>query len=177
MSDEDSPLTALFVNFAILSVFAIGGVNAAIPEMHRQAVDVQGWMTNQRFADLFAIAQAAPGPNAILVTLIGWDVAGFPGALVATLAMIGPASVLAFFAGGIWHRFRYARWRIAIQAGITPITVGLVASSAYLLARTADTGIVAVAITLATGAAVYMTRIHPLIFLAIGAVLGAAGLV
>ncbi len=177
MSEDDSPLTALFLNFAILSVFAIGGVNAAIPEMHRQAVDVHSWMTNQRFADLFAIAQAAPGPNAILVTLIGWEVAGFPGALAATLAMIGPASVLAFFAGRIWHRFRYARWRIVIQAGITPITVGLVAASAYVLARAADTGIVAVAITLATAAAVYLTRIHPLILLAIGAALGAAGLV
>ncbi len=165
------------MNFAILSLFAIGGVNAAIPEMHRQAVAVHGWMSDQRFTDLFAIAQAAPGPNIIIVTLIGWEVAGLAGALTATLAMIGPTSVLAYFAGRLWHRFRGARWRIAIQAGITPVTVGLVAASAYLLARTADTGIVAAAITLATAAAVYLTRLHPLIFLAIGAALGAAGLI
>jgi Chromate transporter len=138
MSEDDSPLTALFLNFAILSFFAIGGVNAAIPEMHRQAVDVHGWMTNQRFADLFAIAQAAPGPNAILVTLIGWDVAGVPGALAATLAMIGPASVLpsspgasatdsAMRAGGspfrrASRRSRSGSWRRVLMCSPAPQT-------------------------------------------------------
>lgn len=177
MNEDELPLGALFLNFAIFSVFAIGGVNAAIPEMHRQAVAVHGWMSDRRFADLFAIAQAAPGPNAIIATLIGWDVAGLAGVLVATFAMIGPTSLLAYLVGGLWHRFRHARWRIAIQAGVTPMTVGLVASSAYLLARAGDKSVAAVAITLATGAAVYFTRIHPLAFLAIGAALGAAGLV
>ena len=71
---------ALASIFALLSFFAIGGANAVIPEMHRQAVDVHGWMTSQRFTDLFAIAQAAPGPNIIIVTLIGWEVAGIAGA-------------------------------------------------------------------------------------------------
>ena len=73
------------VQFAILSLFAVGGVMAVIPEMHRQAVEVSHWMTERQFADLFAIAQAAPGPNIIIVTLIGFQVAGFAGAIVATL--------------------------------------------------------------------------------------------
>ncbi len=177
MSEDELPLGALFVNFAILSVFAIGGVNATIPEMHRQAVDVHHWMANERFTDLFAIAQAAPGPNVIIVTLIGWEVAGLAGALLATLAMVGPTSVLAYFVGQLWHRFRFAGWRIAIQNGITPITIGLVAASTFVLARVADTSVVAVAITLGTAAALYFTRLHPLIFFALGAALGAAGLV
>ena len=132
---------------------------------------------SQRFTDLFAIAQAAPGPNIIIVTLIGWEVAGVLGALVATLAMIGPTSVLAYCVGRIWHRFREARWRIAIQDGVTPLTLGLVAASAYVLARAADTGPVAVVLTLTTAVVLTLTRLHPFLFLAAGAVLGAVGLI
>lgn len=176
MSDDDGKLWALAATFALLSVFAIGGANAVIPEMHRQAVDVQGWMTSGRFTDLFAIAQAAPGPNIIIVTLIGWEVAGLAGALVATLAMTGPTSVLAYVVGRAWHRFRQARWRIAIQNGMTPVTIGLVAASAYVLSRAADTGLAAVALTLVAAVVLAVTRLHPFIFLGLGAALGAAGM-
>ena len=84
------PLTSLFGYFALLSLFAVGGANAAIPEMHRIAVDVMHWMSDRQFADMFAIAQMSPGPNVIIVALIGYHVAGFAGAGVATTAMCGP---------------------------------------------------------------------------------------
>jgi chromate transporter len=177
MSNDHSPLSALFFSFAFLSLFTIGGVNAALPEIQRQVVHVHGWMTDQRFADLFAIAQAAPGPNIIVVTLIGWEIAGIAGALVTTFAMFVPTSVVAYIVGHFWHRFRQARWRIVIQAGVTPITVGLVAATAYLLGRAVDTSVVAVLITAASAVALTLTRIHPLVFLALGAALGAAGFV
>jgi chromate transporter len=175
--NDDSPLAALSINFLILSLFTIGGINASVPEMHRLVVDVHGWMSDERFADLFAIAQAAPGPNLIIVTLIGWEVAGVAGALAATLAIIGPTSVAAYFVGQVWHRFRHARWRIAIQAGVTPITIGLVASTAFVIGRGVDTSIVAAGITVGSAIALYLTQLHPLIFLAVGAALGAAGLI
>jgi chromate transporter len=175
MSEDHSPLSALFFNFALLSFFTIGGVNAALPEIHRQVVEVHGWMTDQRFADLFAIAQAVPGPNIIVVTLIGWEVAGIAGALLTTAAMFVPTSVIAYVVGQFWHRFRHARWRIAIQAGVTPISIGLVAASAFLIGRAVDTGIVAVVLTIVTAAALTLTRLHPLVFLGIGAALGALG--
>jgi chromate transporter len=177
MSGDEARLWTLATLFALLSFFAIGGANAVIPEMHRQAVDIQGWMTSQRFTDLFAIAQAAPGPNIIIVTLIGLEVAGGIGALVATLAMLVPTSVLAYLVARIWDRFRHARWRIAIQAGMTPITIGLVAASAYVLTRAADTSLVAFGLTLAAAVTLTLTRLHPLLFLTAGAALGAAGLV
>ena len=53
--------------------------------MHRVAVDVQHWMSDKQFADLFAISQLSPGPNVLIVTLIGYSVAGIAGALVATV--------------------------------------------------------------------------------------------
>jgi chromate transporter len=96
MKSESGSLITLAAFFAVTSLFSIGGGNSAIPEMHRYAVDVQHWLTGRQFADSFALAQLTPGPNLIIVTLIGYHVAGIAGAVVATLAMCGPTSVLAY---------------------------------------------------------------------------------
>ena len=92
-------------------------------------------MNDRQFADMFAIAQVSPGPNVIIVTLIGYHVAGLAGAAVATAAMCGPTCLLAFFVARTWDRFKDARWRIAIQAGLVPVSLGLIAASAFVLAR------------------------------------------
>ena len=175
MSDGEAALWTIAVNFALLSLIAIGGIGPILPELHRQAVDVHGWMTSARFADLFAIAQASPGPNMLMLTLIGWDVARLPGALVATVAICGPSCTLAFLVSRVWERFRFARWRNAIQAGLVALTVGLIAAGALILVRAADTSFGTFAITVVTAASVYATRLHPLLFLAGGAALGLAG--
>jgi chromate transporter len=170
-------LEVLITQFLLLSLLAVGGGNAAIPEMHRQAVDVLGWMTDRQFADLFAIAQVAPGPNIIVVTLIGFHVAGVAGGIVATLAMCGPSCLLAFGMGHIWERFRYARWRVLIQAGLVPVSVGLIAASALVLAQAADISWVALVLTLTMAVVGYFTRIHPLWVFALAALVGYVGLV
>jgi chromate transporter len=175
MKPLSDTLGILFVQFAILSLLAFGGANAVVPEMHRQAVEVNHWMGDKDFAALFAIAQAAPGPNFLISTLVGWKAAGLAGALVATLAMCGPSCLLTFWLVKVWDRFGETRWRAAIQAGVAPVTVGLVASSAYLLVRAADTGWRLAAITAATGAVTYFTRFNPLWCLAVAAAVGLTG--
>jgi chromate transporter len=170
-----SPLVALAGYFALLSLFAVGGANAAIPEMHRISVEVMHWMSDRQFADMFAIAQISPGPNVILVTLIGYHVAGILGAAVATVAMCGPTCVLAFFVSGIWERFKTAHWRMAIQAGLVPLSLGLIAASAFVLARTADHNIYAGLITAATVLVASFTRLSPLWLFAAGGLLGLSG--
>lgn len=171
------PLLTLAANFAVLSLFAIGGANAAIPEMHRLVVETQRWMTDQQFSDLFAISQVTPGPNVIITTLIGYQVAGLAGAAVATLSMVGPTCLATFFVTRVWDRFRNAPLRIAIQAGLVPVSVGLLAASAYVLLQTVDTSWIAVAITLATALIGYFSRINPLWLFTAAAVFGGAGLV
>jgi chromate transporter len=169
-------LGSLVLLFGQLSLLAVGGVNSTLPEMQRQVVDVHGWLTGQQFAALYALAQAAPGPNMLVSTLVGWNVAGLRGALLATLAMIGPSSVLTWASASAWHRFRERAWRRRVQAGITPVTVGLVAAAAALLAASVATTWRAGLLTLAVAAGVVGTRLHPLVLLAAGAALGAAGL-
>lgn len=170
-------LITLAVEFAILSLLALGGANAVVPEIHRQAVDIGHWMTERQFADFFAISQAAPGPNVMIVTLVGYHVAGFAGAIVTTLAMCGPTAVLAFFFARTWDRFRDAPWREAISAGLVPISVGLVGASAIVLTRAADHNWIAVLITAASAATAYWTRWNPLFVFAVAGALGLAGLV
>ena len=176
MKDEVGTLTTLAGYFALMSLFAIGGANSAVPEMQRVAVEVERWMTDRQFADIFAIAQVTPGPNVIIVTLIGYHVAGLAGALVATLAMCGPTCVFAFYIGQVWERFKDAPWRVAIQAGLLPISIGLIAASAFVVASVAAHNFVAVAVTLATAIVTYTTRLNPLWIFGAAALLGLAGL-
>jgi chromate transporter len=175
--NDNGLLGRLAINFLTISLLAFGGANAVVPEMHRQAVDVAHWMSDREFAALFAIAQAAPGPNVMIVTLIGWHVAGLAGAFVATGAMVGPSWVLTYGVYSAWSRFRHLPWLATVQNGLTPVTVGLVFSSAFLIARAADTGLLAIAVTAATGALCYWTRLNPLWAFAAAAVLGGAGLI
>jgi chromate transporter len=170
-------LIELAEQFGVLSFLAIGGVNALIPEIHRRVVDVYRLMSNAEFAQAFAISQASPGPNMLIVSVIGWKVYGFLGALVATLAICAPSSVLTFAVAHVWDRFRDAPLRAAIQRGLAPVTVGLVLASGYVLARAADETLAAYAVTLATALIALATRVHPLWFLGVAAALGAVGVV
>lgn len=174
---NSSPLGALAGYFALLSFFAIGGANSVIPEFHRVSIDVMHWMSDRQFADMFAISRVAPGPNIIIVTLIGYHVAGFVGAIVATAAMCVPTCTIAYFVSLLWDRFKDARWRIVIQAGLVPVALGLIAASALVIARAADHSIVALVLTVATAGVAFATRVSPLWMFAIAGALGAAGLV
>src|SRR5882724_7298746 len=123
-------LWTLIWTFGLMSLFAVGGANSAIPEMHRVAVDINHWMTDRQFADVFAISQLSPGPNVLIVTLIGYSVAGIFGALAATLAMCGPTALLAYYVSRLLARSSNSRWPAIIQAALVPVSIGLMAASA-----------------------------------------------
>lgn len=165
-------LAELLARCAALSLMAVGGANAIVPELHRQVVELQHWVSGPEFAMLFAIAAAAPGPNVLIVTLIGWKVGGIPGALLATLGICGPSSVLAFAAGQVWDRFRSSRWRGIIERGLAPVTIGLIVGSGWRLAEVASTGWRGWAVAAAAALISWRARLNPLWVLAGGAALG-----
>ncbi len=177
MRDDSGVYLALIAIFALCSVTAVGSATSTVPEMHRQVVDLHGWISDRTFSELFAIAQAAPGPNVVFVALLGHYIAGVPGALIAIAAMCIPSCTIAYGAARLVERFRHAHWRIVVQAGLVPITVGLVAASALILARAADRGIATALVTAATFALCYWTRVSPLVALAVAAALGLMGIV
>ncbi|MEP7084544.1 MAG: chromate transporter [Betaproteobacteria bacterium] len=170
-------LLELAQQFLTLSLLSIGGANAIIPEIHLRAVEIERWMTDTDFSEMFALAQAAPGPNVLIVSLVGWKAAGTAGALVAMLAMCGPSSLLTYHFARVWERFREAPLRIAIQTALAPVTVGLIVASGYVLTRTIDHEWRDFALTGATMLLALGTRAHPLWMLAAAAALGALHLV
>ena len=159
--------------FCVLSIFSVGGLPSVMPEMQRYVVEVKAWMSPAEFMQAFAVGQAAPGPNMLIVSLVGWHLAGLAGALVALFAMCGPAAVLAWWASGLWERFKDTPWRQAIQRAIAPIVVGMILSGGVVIATpdaTPDWRLWLIAGATAAGAV--LTKVNPLWFLAAGGVLG-----
>jgi chromate transporter len=177
MNDQPNPIWSLIATFGLMSLFAVGGANAAIPEMHRIAVDVHHWMSDRQFADIYAISQLSPGPNVLIVTLIGYAVAGFGGAIVATLAMCVPTAALAYYVSRLLRRQTKSPWPAIIQSALVPLSIGLMAASALIVAQAADTNWTAVILTLAVAAVAFSTRLNPLWLLLAGGVLGLVGLI
>ena len=161
--------TALFGVFAPLSIATIGGGQAIIADIQRQVVDVHHWMTAAQFVNDFAIARMAR-PGSLLATLIGWQVAGFWGAVIATLALFGPTAFLIYGVAHLWRRHR-ARWQIALEAGLRPVAAGMILASVWVLLQALDGGWAARAIAVASTLCVIYTRIHALLLIAIGALL------
>ena len=171
MSGQPSPIVSVGLQFLLLSVLAVGGVNAVTPEIQRHVVEVHHWMTGREFSQLFAVAQATPGPNMLIATLVGWKVAGAWGAVVATVCMVGPSSVIVYAVSRAWHGFRDRPWRAVVQAGMAPVVVGLIGASGYILAKGAAADWRAVVVSAVSAALIWKTRLNPLWMLA-----GAAGL-
>ena len=158
--------------FALLSLVSVGGIPSVMPEMQRLVVDVEGWMSAAEYTQLFAIAQAAPGPNVLVTALIGWKIAGIAGGMVTFGAFCGPAAVLAYSIGGIWDRMRDASWRKVFQRALVPISVGFIVSGGYVLATPRGVDWQSALIAGLSAAVLYATRVNPLWVLGGGGVVG-----
>jgi chromate transporter len=152
-------LLGLVLVFAPLSLMSFGGGQSIVPEMQRQVVAMHGWLTGAQFADIYAIARAAPGPSTLIVALIGWQVSGFWGAVVATLAIFVPSSLLMYCVGSWWQRNEHAPLRRAIERGLAPVAVGLVFAGAVIVLSSAHAGALALATTAAVCVLLSTTRI------------------
>ncbi|HEY0910764.1 MAG TPA: chromate transporter [Bradyrhizobium sp.] len=177
MNSDGNPILALATTFGLMSLFAVGGANSAVPEMHRVAVDVHHWLTDKQFADVFAISQLSPGPNVLIVTLIGYAVAGLGGALVATVAMCLPTALLAYGVSRFLGRSSQARWPAMVQAALVPLSIGLMAASGLVLGLASDRTWVAALVTIGAAVLASLTRLNPLWLLAAGGCLGFIGLI
>ena len=165
-------LVELALYFMMLSLISVGGMPSVLPELQRYAVDVKGWMTADDFIQVFAVGQAAPGPNILIAALVGWKVAGLGGALVALGAMCGPAAVVAWWVAEAWERFKDSPWRLAIQRAIAPVVVALILSGGFILATPGAPDWRLWAIAAGTAAAMLLTKLNPLWFLAAGGAIG-----
>lgn len=166
-------LIMLVIVFTQLSLLAFGGGNAILPEMQHQVVEVHHWLTATQFSAMFAMAQAAPGPNMMIVPLVGWHVAGPAGLLVTSIAKFMPSSILAIFALKSWNKLKDHPLRARFEKALKPITVGLVLVSASIIASaSAQNGLLIAIVIIATILSMFK-KIHPLWVMAFGALTGA----
>ncbi|MCC7371294.1 MAG: chromate transporter [Chloroflexi bacterium] len=165
-------LWELFFSFARLSLFAVGGIQAVISEVYREVVEVHGWMTAAELAALVALAQAAPGPNGLMLALVGYRLAGVPGFFVSVVAVALPPAVVAFAFTRARRRLATSRWLRVAQTGLVPVVVGLMLASGLVSARAADDTWLKVALTGVVALTVWRTSWNPLWWLAVGALVG-----
>jgi chromate transporter len=168
-----SLLAQLLLTALGLSLLAVGGAVAVIPEVYRIAVETRGWLTAERFAELYAISQAAPGPNAMLVGLMGWALAGWGGGLLTMLAFVGPTSVIAVFASRRWAALLPPARQAAIRAALLPVSVGLVVSAGVLIPASLGAEVLVVGVVAVAAVLHGTTGTHPLLLLLGGAAIGA----
>lgn len=166
-------LFALFLHFLSLSVFATGGAIALASDMHRYVVDEHGYISHTQFVNSIALAQAAPGPNILFVTVMGWQIAGLQGALATTLGLALPALVFPFVVSRLGRMAQFGRALKALQRGLGPVAIGLMASTCLLLVREAPgiwkgAGIICVTIALLA-----LTRVPPVLLIFVAGALGA----
>ena len=172
-----SILLSLFLKLSAFSLVAFGGVNALLPVLFNLAVHQEHWIDVQTFSDYFAIAQAAPGPNFMTVTLIGWHVYGVLGALLATLAIAWPSSIMIYFLERFIMRMKNPLSKKTIQYAAAALAIGLVLSSAFEIALQINHSLAAYILTLGTITITLLTRWHPLYLIAMGGALGVLGFI
>ncbi len=172
-----SVIFSVFLKLSAFSLLAFGGVNALLPELLNLAVYQERWIDLQTFSDYFAIAQAAPGPNFMTVTLIGWHIYGVLGALLATLAIAWPSSILIYFCQRLIVGIKDPITKKSIQYAAAALAIGLVLASAWQIAIQINHSAAAYALTITTIGLTLFTRWHPLYLIVIGGALGAIGLI
>lgn len=174
MSTND--LFALFLHFASLALFATGGAISLASDMHRYVVDQHGYVTHTQFVDAIALGQAAPGPNILFVTVLGWQIGQLPGALATTLGLAMPAFIFPVVVSRLSRLPQFDRLLQSLKRGLGPVALGLMLSTVYLLLRGLPGPWQGAAVAAGTLVVLLTTRIPPVVPIfaagAIGAFLG-----
>ncbi len=131
----------LFLSFLQIGLFSIGGGYAAMPLIQEQVVDLHPWLTMTQFTDIITIAEMTPGPIAVnSATFVGIQVAGLPGALIATAGCIFPSCLIVMLLSYLYYRYRGLTVIQGVLSGLRPAVVAMIASAGLSLLLTAVYG-------------------------------------
>jgi chromate transporter len=167
-----SHLPALLGVFGLLSILAVGGGTAILPEMKHLTVTRLGWVTADQFVEIYSLGQMAPGPNMLMVSVIGYRVAGYPGALAALVGFFLPACALTLGASRLWVHFAGSPWREAVQRGLAPVAIGLMAAGVIAIARVATRDAATIALAAAVTVILLWRHVNPALLILAGGLLG-----
>jgi len=167
-----SQIPALIRVFAYLSILTVGGGMAAFPEMKVLTVEVHKWLTFPQLIHIYSVGQMAPGPNMMMIVVIGQWAGGVLGAVATLLAFFGPTALLAFVVAKAWRKLEKWPWRTSIQQGLAPVSIGLLLAGCFSMAKGAITGLETGTIAVATLLILLQYKINPALLVVGGAVVG-----
>ena len=157
---SDRELLGIFWQFTLLSLLAVGGLQSVIPDMQRYMVEQTGWLTARQFGEVYALSQATPGPNVMVVTMLGAVVAGWGGALVATIGLFVPGTIMTAVMIHLNTRNPDTIFALAVRRGMMPVTIGLTMSTAWVMLSTLSGDWLSVGIACVTAVVVSRTRLN-----------------
>ena len=131
----------LFWSFFLVGLFSFGGGYAALPLIQEQVIVQNNWLTNEQFIDIITISESTPGPIAINTsTFVGTQVAGIPGAIIATLGCIVPSFIIVVSLAKIYYKYQEIPVMQGILKGLRPAVMALIASAGLTIFLTAMFG-------------------------------------
>jgi len=153
-------LGTLFLTFLKIGSVLYGSGYVLLAFLRNDFVDRLGWLTDRQLLDAVAVGQFTPGPVFTTATFVGYLVAGWPGALLATLAIFLPSFVFVALSHPLIPRIRGSRLTGCFLDGVNVAALGLMAAVTVQLARAAIVDAFTVALALAAGALLLGTRIN-----------------
>ncbi len=167
-----SQISSLARVFSYLSLLTVGGGMAAFPAMKYLTVEVHGWLTFKQLIHIYSVGQMAPGPNMMMIVVIGQWAGGLLGAFVTVAAFFCPTALLAFAVARGWRKLEKWPWRKSIQEGLAPVSIGLLLAGCFTMAKGAITGLETGAVAVATLLILLQYKINPALLVAASAVVG-----
>lgn len=184
-------LLTLCLEFFKTGLFAVGGGLATLPFLMKMGQAHPTWFTPAQLTDMIAVSESTPGPMGVnMATYVGYKVGGIPGAILATFSLVLPSLIVIILIAAFFSKFSQNKYVRRVFYGIRPAVAGLIAAAGYSVVKTALlTGeafsgfatllsffnIKAVALF----AVIFIIRqfkkvekLHPIIFIAVGAAAG-----
>jgi chromate transporter len=155
-----------------LGVVSFGGGLAIVPEMHREFVESNSWITSGEFTDGYALAQLAPGPNMLAIVFYGYRAAGLVAALIAPIAIMSPGVAVSALCGRTWETLAANVWILRLRRGLVPVGLGLMAGGVFVVGRTTITSWPLLLIGVVVAVVVNVKRVHPAVAVLLAGVAG-----
>jgi chromate transporter len=153
-------LIHLALTFGMLSLLAVGGGTAVLPDM-QHVLNTVYHIDPLSFVHVYSVGQIAPGPNMTMVLIFGVQIAGALGAVVVGLSFFLPSSFLCFWIGRVWHRIGDTPWRRAVQNALEPISIGLMCSGVFAVGKAALDGPLTIALAIVSFLIILLSKINP----------------
>ncbi|MBR4474111.1 MAG: chromate transporter [Oscillospiraceae bacterium] len=184
-------LIRLFWEFFKTGLFAVGGGMATLPFLYDMSART-GWFTEAKLADMIAVSESTPGPIGInMATYVGFETAGVPGAVIATLGLVCPSIIIILMIARVLKQFRDSKTVDAVFYGLRPCSIALIAAAGLLVARITFLNMDALAggfvllnlfrwkevllaavLLVMTRAVRPLKKLHPIVFIALSALVG-----